>query len=163
MCGLRIPWRLLLRPGVCHFFSWRHFELRLARLSTDSQAPRNRHAPRGRGAEYVPPRRPLVAVWEIPHSSLKYTTLAALVRYFQKAPRSQISTYQHCSVLLITGCYYNVSAVTERCRPGEKGVASCNSCFCDGKGANSGWVCTLKGCQKPCKYTHMYPFLSAIY
>ena len=32
----------------------------------------------------------------------KNTSLAALVRYFQKAPRSQISTYQHRSVLLIT-------------------------------------------------------------
>ena len=31
----------------------------------------------------------------------KYS-LAALVRYFQKAPRSQISTYQHRSVLLST-------------------------------------------------------------
>ena len=79
MCGLWLPWRLLLWPGVCHFFSWRHFELRLARLSTDSQAPRNRHAPKGGGGEGSEIRASQTAVSADIPPGLLWVNLANLI------------------------------------------------------------------------------------
>ena len=52
------------------------------------------------------------------------TSLAALVRYFQKNPRSQISTYQHRSVLL----NYNIN-IFQKVSPG-----------CQDRGRQVAWI-----------------------